>query len=136
MDTTVSNEIQMKKCPRCSTTIRRCLRYNDVIKQQLQDIAKVKAEMQKKAIRGLEEKPYLLRHRLCVLEAKFPQNIYSNFWSTLQRDLDKLRNGLRATLLENKMMLINRFCETFVKMKALVQKVPMEFFKEHNLEGK
>ena len=135
MDTTVSNEIQMKRCPRCSKAIRRCLRYSDLIKQQLQDISKVKAEMQKKTICGLEEKPHLLRHRLRRLKVKFPQKIFLKFWSTLQRDLDKLTNGLRATLLENKMMLIDRFCVTFTKMKELVQKVPMEFFKEHNLEG-
>lgn len=135
MDATISNEIQMKRCPRCSTTIRRCLRYSDVIKQQLQDISKVKAEMRKKTICGLEEKPFLLRNRLYRLKDKFPQKIFSNFWSTLQLDLHKLTNRLRATLLENKIMLTNRFCVTFTKMKNLVQEVPMEFFKEHNLEG-
>ncbi len=38
-------DIQLKKCPKCSTIIRRNLRYGNTIKQMLLDIEKVKKRM-------------------------------------------------------------------------------------------
>ena len=40
-----SQPIQLKSCPRCKTPIRKSLRYGNVIKQQLNDIEKVKEKL-------------------------------------------------------------------------------------------
>lgn len=40
-----AKEIQMKCCPRCKTIIRTCYRYGDIIKQNFQDIVKVKTKI-------------------------------------------------------------------------------------------
>ena len=42
MDDENSKEIQMKRCPRCKTIIRSCYRYGDIIKQNFQEIVRVK----------------------------------------------------------------------------------------------
>ena len=74
-DTTGSQAIQVKGCPLCSTPIRTCLRYSNVINQQLQDIEKVKREMRRKmrkeGDRGLQQKRHDLAKRLAKLERNF-----------------------------------------------------------------
>jgi hypothetical protein len=40
-----ANPIQLKGCPICKTTIRKCLRYGNLINQILEDIERVKGQM-------------------------------------------------------------------------------------------
>lgn len=134
-DTTDSHVIQMKTCPRCTTVIRRSLRYGNVIKQRLQDIEKVKAVMREKTNCKLGKKQNRLQDRLTGLEEKFASECFTRFWLTLQRGIKKLQNGLMAALLENRMTLVERFCLTFEKMKVHLRKLPVEICKENNLEG-
>lgn len=44
-ETNAANDIQMKQCPRCKTTIRRNLRYGNIINSLLGDIEKVKTRI-------------------------------------------------------------------------------------------
>lgn len=134
-DTTDSQVIQMKTCPRCKTTIRLSLRYGNVIKQRLQDIEKVKKVMHNKISRGMAKKRSLLLHRLTHLSAKFNGESHERFWLTLQRGIRNLDNGLMAALLENKVMLMERFCLMSEKMKENLRILPVEVCKENNLEG-
>lgn len=135
-DTTESHVIQMKRCPLCSTTIRLSLRYGNVIKQQLQDIAKVKAKMRKRTSRGLSEKMMRLLNRLTKLSAKFSGETYHLDWVVLVRGVRKLKNGLMAALLENKVMLMERFCVMKEKIKANASTLTLDVCKETNLNGK
>lgn len=133
-DTTESHAIQMKVCPRCSTPIRTCLRYSNVINQQLQDIEKVKVEMWRKirrgGNRGLQKKRHDLAKRLANLETKFSGERQKRSWGSLKRAVDKLveaekkepmvsltANELTVALIENKVMLMERFCFISEKMR-------------------
>ncbi|XP_053404555.1 NFX1-type zinc finger-containing protein 1-like [Mercenaria mercenaria] len=40
-----SNSIQLKGCPLCKTTIRKCLRYGKIVNQALEDVERVKQQM-------------------------------------------------------------------------------------------
>ena len=134
--TTESHVIQMKRCPLCSTTIRLSLRYGNVIKQQLQDIEKVKAEMQKRTSHGLTEKMTRLLNRLTKLSAEFSGETYHLDWMVLVRGVHKLKNDLMATLLENKVMLMERFCVMREKIKVNASSLTLDVCKETNLNGK
>ena len=132
-DSTDSHVIQMKTCPRCRTTIRRSLRYSAVIKQQLQDIDKVKVELLRKTRRGLRGKKKLLLDRLICLSTKLVGDSHEHFCQTLTRGVEKLNDVVMAAVLENKVMLMERLCSVNEKMRA---RLPVEVFKEANLEGK
>lgn len=151
-DMTESHAIQMKVCPRCSTPIRTCLRYGNVVKQQLKDVEKVKAKMwekiYKRGNRGLEKKKWDLTRRMAKLEIKFWCERQKRSWGTLKRAVDKLLDDkkelmvsltdseLTVALVENKMMLMERFCLMSRKMKVHLKKLPVEVCKEYNLESK
>ena len=132
-DSTDSHVIQMKTCPRCRTTIRRSLRYSAVIKQQLQDIDKVKVELLRKTRRGLRGKKKLLLDRLICLSTNFVGDSHEHFCQTLTRGVEKLNDAVMAAVLENKVMLMERLCSVNDKMGA---RLLVEVFKEANLEGK
>ena len=134
-DSTDSHVIQMKTCPRCRTTIRPSLRYSAVIKQQLQDIDRVKVELLQKTRRGLRGKKKLLLGRLICLSTKFvgDGDSHEHFFQTLTRGVKKLNDAVMAAVLENKVMLMERLCSVNEKMRA---RLPVEVFKEVNLEGK
>jgi len=135
-DSTDSHVIQMKACPRCKTTIRRSLRYSAVIKQQLQDIDKVKVKMLRKTRRGLRGTKKLLLDRLICLSTKFTGESHEHFCQTLTRGVYKLKDAVMAALLENKVMLMERLCSMNEKMRANLRRLPVEVCKEDNLEGK
>jgi len=131
-DTTDSHVVQMKTCPRCRTTIRRSLRYSAVIKQQLQDIEKVKFEILKNTRFGLLNKVNLLLRRLTCLTTKSNGETHKR----LMRAVGRLDDHLNAAVIENKVMLMERFCMMYEKMKVNLRRLPVEVCKEHNLEGK
>lgn len=131
-----SHVIQMKRCPRCSTTIRLSLRYGKVINQQLQDVEKVKAEMHQRISVGLFKKTIALKKRLDILEGKFNGQIYERMWAIVERSILKLKDGLMAALLENKVMLLERFISLNEKWKANMRDLPVDVCKENNLSGK
>ena len=59
-------EIQFKCCPKCKTSVRRSLRYGNVIKQTVCDMEKVKEKI-------MEDTDSVSSDRLRKLEASFPQ---------------------------------------------------------------
>lgn len=130
-----SHVIQMKRCPRCSTTIRLSLRYGKVINQQLQDVEKVKAEMHQRISVGLFKKTIALKKRLDILEGKFNGQIYERMWAIVERSILKLKDGLMAALLENKVMLLERFISLNEKWRANMRDLPVDVCKENNLSG-
>ena len=135
-DMTESHVIQMKRCPRCYTTIRLSLRYGNVIKQQLQDIEKVKAEMHERTSSGLSMKKLVLRKRVNNLLVKFSEQSYERIWTVLARRVSKLSNGVMLALLENIVMLMERFCSLVNKWETKIRKLPLDVCKENNLDGK
>lgn len=152
-DTSESQAIQVKVCPLCSTPIRTCLRYSSVINQQLQDIEKVKRKMWRKIRNGgdreLQKKRHDLAKRLANLERKFSgEERQKRSRDSLKRAVDKLvdaknelmvsltANNLNVALIENKVMLMERFCFISEKMRVNLRKLPMEICKEFHLESK
>ena len=135
-DSTESHAIQMKMCPRCTTPIRLSLRYGDVIKRRLQEIEKVKEEIRVKTSRGLPNKTSLLLDRLNNLSKKFSSRNHRRSWLTLRRAAQNVKNGLMADLLENKVMLMERYCLLTTKMEAYSRKLPAESRKANVLDGK
>lgn len=114
-DTAESHEIQMKRCPRCSTTIRLSLRYGNIIKQQLRDIEKVKKAMYQKT-RCEPSKNWQVRDRLGKVLFKIGVGNYSNaVWLRLWNNIV---NDSTAALFENKVMLMERRYLLNEKMKA------------------
>ena len=118
-DTTGSQAIQVKVCPLCSTPIRTCLRYSNVINQQLQDIEKVKRKIWRKirkdGDRRLQKKRHDLAKRLAELERKFSvEERQKRSRDLLKLAVDKLVKNERmvspTALIENKVMLMERFC--------------------------
>lgn len=151
-DTTESHAIQTKVCPRCSTPIRTSLRYGNVIKQQLQDIEKVKAKMWRRLCKRskleLEQKKSDLARRMTNLEIKFWCERQKRSWGVLKRAVEKLLEDkkelmvsltdseLTVALVENKVTLMECFCLMSRKMKVHLKKLPVEVCKEFNLESK
>ena len=149
---TERHAIQLKVCPRCSTPIRMSLRYGNVIKQQLKDIEKVKAKLWRKlchrSSRELKKKKSDLAQWLGKLEKKFRDERPERSWGTLKSAVDKLlqdkkelmvsltENELTVALIENKVMLMERFCMMSKKMKMYLKKLPEDLCKEYKLESK
>ena len=154
-DATIGSQaIQVNVCPLCSTPIRTCLRYSNVINQQLQDIEKVKREMWRKIRKGgnreLQKKRHDLAKRLTNLERKCSAHeCQKRSRDSLKRAVDKLvdaekselivsltANDLNVALIENKVMLMERFCFISQKMRGNLRKLSMEHCKEYDLESK
>ena len=115
MDTSHLNEencevIQLRTCPRCKKSIRRSLRYGNIIKKQLFYIEKVKAKVNgnpveiKAAKKDLETS---LRALKPTLEAEDKEKD----WNTLMRRVTKLSNMFMAAVTKNQVMLMKRFAE-------------------------
>ena len=123
--------IQLKLCPRCKTPIRKSLRYGNVIKQQLEDIEKVKEKLlgDKHELKGKKERLYD-RHRTMRSMLDEPE------WLSLERSIWKLTSEWKAAVLENKLTLLERFCDTRKKMKSILGKMSGEVFSENDLQGK
>ena len=126
-----SQLIRLKSCPRCKTPIRKSLRYGNVIKQQLNDIEKVKEKLlgKKSELEGKKE-------RLSDRHFNMRSMLEEPDWQKLKRSILKLNSEWMAAVLENKLTLLERFCDTRKKMKSILGKVSREVLSENNLQGK
>lgn len=126
-----SQPIQLKSCPRCKTPIRKSLRYGNVIKEQLNDIEKVKEKL-------LGEKDELERKkgRLHCRHSKMRFMLDEPEWLRLDRSIGKLNSEWMAAVLENKLTLFERFFDTRKKTKSILGKMSREVFSENGLQGK
>ena len=126
-----SQPIQLKSCPLCKTPIRKSLRYGNVIKQQLNDIEEVKEKL-------LGEKGELVRkkERLYDRHSNMRFMLDDPDWLRLERSILKLNSEWMAAVLENKLTLLELFCDTRKKMKSILGKMSREVFSENGLQGK
>ena len=135
-DSAESQVIQLKTCPRCSSPIRCSLRYGNVIKQQLRDIEKVKKKLLVEADSGLSSKKRLLKGRLTTLSEKFNAEKYQHVWKMLKKRADTMKNGLESPLLENKIMLMERFCLMIEKARKYLKVLPEEICRANFFNGR
>ena len=135
-DSAESQVIQLKTCPRCRTPIRCSLRYGNVIKQQLRDIEKVKKKILVEADSGLSSRKRLLKGRLTTLSEKFNAENYQHVWETLKQRVDEMKNRLKFPLLENKIMLMERFCLMIEKARKYLKVLPEEICRANFFNGR
>ena len=135
-DSAESQAIQLKTCPRCRTPIRCSLRYGNVIKQQLRDIENVKKKLLVEADSGLSSKKRLLKDRLTTLSKKFNAENYQHVWETLKQRVEKMKNGLKYPLLENKIMLMERYCLMTEKAGKYLKVLPGETCRANFFNGR
>lgn len=131
--------IKMKTCPRCSTPIRKSLRYGNVIKQRLEDIAKVKiaAHGNPQEISGTQGR---LLARLTELRRFDVNDDLAKDLERLERSVNRLAKGTMAAVTENQVTLMERYCamnERINKHLCDLQKVASKWHnKQHlHLEG-
>ena len=131
--------IKMKTCPRCSTPIRKSLRYGNVIKQRLEDIAKVKiaAHGNPQEISGTQGR---LLARLTELRRFDVNDDLAKDLERLERSVNRLAKGTMAAVTENQVTLIERYCamnERINQHLCDLQKVALKWHnKQHlNLKG-
>ena len=136
IDSAESQAIQLKTCPRCRTPIRCSLRYGNVIKQQLRDIENVKKKLLVEADSGLSSKKRLLKDRLTTLSKKFNAENYQHVWETLKQRVEKMKNGLKYPLLENKIMLMERYCLMTEKAGKYLKVLPGETCRANFFNGR
>lgn len=135
-DSAESQAIQLKTCPRCRTPIRCSLRYGNVIKQQLRDIENVKKKLLVEADSGLSSKKRLLKDRLTTFSKKFNAENYQHVWETLKQRVEKMKNGLKYPLLENKIMLMERYCLMTEKAGKYLKVLPGETCRANFFNGR
>lgn len=131
--------IKMKTCPRCSTPIRKSLRYGNVIKQRLEDIAKVKiaARGNPQEISGTQGR---LLARLTELRRFGVKDDLAKDLERLERSINRLAKGTMAAVTENQVTLMERYCamnERINQHLCDLQKVALKWHnKQHlNLKG-
>ena len=129
-DPAEENVIQMKRCPRCRTSIRLSLRYGNIIKQQLRDIEKVKMIMRQKTDQGLSAKKNKLRDRVNLLSGG--QEDYIKVWKSF---LSKVKNCAMAAKLENRILLMERIGSLTKRMRENPG-LPENVCQENNFDGK
>ena len=131
--------IKMKTCPRCSTPIRKSLRYGNVIKQRLEDIAKVKiaAHGNPQEISGTQGRLLALLTELRRFGVK---DDLAKDLERLERSVNRLAKGTMAAVTENQVTLMERYCamnERINQHLCDLQKVALKWHnKQHlNLKG-
>ena len=131
--------IKMKTCPRCSTPIRKSLRYGNVIKQRLEDIAKVKiaAHGNPQEISGTQGRLLALLTELRRFGVK---DDLAKDLERLERSINRLAKGTMAAVTENQVTLMERYCamnERINQHLCDLQKVALKWHnKQHlNLKG-
>lgn len=136
-ESTESQVIQLKPCPRCKTAIRTSLRYGNVIKEQLQYIEKVK-----KKVHGdpseIEETKKRLQTRLTVLKNTLDVEDEMKEWNRLDRSVKRLSQG-KAAVIENQVTLMERYYAMSQKLKQKLVSQPACSNKGHRqcrLEGR
>ena len=129
-DTSEESGIQMKRCPRCRTSIRLSLRYGNIIKQQLRDIEKVKMIFRQKNDQGLSTKLKQLWDRVDLLSGG--QEDYINAWKPF---LSKVKNGAMAAKLENRISLMECIGSLTKRIRENPD-LPENVCHENNFDGK
>ena len=136
-ESTESQVIQLKPCPRCKTAIRTSLRYGNVIKEQLQYIEKVK-----KKVYGdpseIEETKKRLQTRLTVLKNTLDVEDEMKEWNRLDRSVKRLSQGITAAVIENQVTLMERYYAMSQKLKQKLVSQPAcsKGHSECRLEGR
>lgn len=130
--------IKMKTCPRCSTPIRKSLRYGNVIKQRLEDIAKVKiaARGNPQEISGTQGR---LLARLTELRRFGVKDDLAKDLERLERSINRLAKGTMAAVTENQVTLMERYCamnERINQHLCDLQKVALKWHKKQHLNLK
>ena len=127
--------IQLKTCPRCKKSIRRSLRYGNIIKQQLLDIEKVKAKVNGKPVE-IEVAKKDLETSLRALKPTLESEDEERDWDILMRRVTKLSNMFMAAVTKNQVMLMKRFAEINQKMKQRLSiKTQSQVSNESRVEG-
>ena len=130
VDTAEENVIQMKRCPRCSVSIRRSLRYGNIIKQQLRDIEEVKMIMRQKADQGLSVKLTQLQDRVDLMSGV--REDYLNVWKQM---FSKVKNGAMVAKLENRILLMERIRSMTARIRENPD-LPKDVCHENNFDCK
>ena len=127
--------IQLKTCPRCKKSIRRSLRYGNIIKQQLLDIEKVKAKVNGKPVE-IEAAKKDLETSLRALKPTLESDDEERDWDILMKRVTKLSNMFMATVTKNQVMLMKRFAEINRKLKhGLFMKTQSQMNDESRVKG-
>ena len=137
-DSSESQVIQLKSCPRCKTAIRTGLRYGNVIKRQLQYIEKVK-----KKVNGhqseIDERKKRLQTRLTVLKLNtLDVEDEMKEWNRLNRSVNRLSQRITAAVIENQVTLMERYyaMSQELKHKLFSQSACSKGHSECRLEGR
>lgn len=131
-DSSESQVIQLKQCPRCKTVIRTSLRYGNVIKEQLQYVEEVKKKVRGHPIE-IEETKARLQTRMTVLK----NTLEMKEWKRLDRSVKRLSQG-KGAVIENQVTLMERYYSMSQKLKQKLVSQPA-CRKGHNecrLEGR
>ena len=108
-----SSDVQLMRCPRCSTSITFSYRYGNIIKRALKNIENVKAQVQELAVE-VSNSLYQLRHlKYDVNKLKFPPTVL-RVVQPFARNVRQMhgRNILFLFTLKNHMMILQRVQET------------------------
>ena len=104
---TGSRVIKLKPCPRCNAPIRTSLRYGNVIKQQLQDIEKVKIAAHGHPSEMTEIKDRLLARLNQLKTISIGKDTESDL-QRLERSVNRMAKGTMAVVTENQVTLMER----------------------------
>ena len=140
MDTSHLNEensevIQLRTCPRCKKSIRRSLRYGNIIKKQLFYIEKVKAKVNGNPVE-IEAAKKDLETSLRALKPTLESEDEERDWDILMKRVTKLSNMFMAAVTKNRVMLMKRFAEINQKLNhRIFFKTQSQVSNESRVEG-
>ena len=140
MDTSHLNEencevIQLRTCPRCKKSIRRSLRYGNIIKKQLFYIEKVKAKVNGDQFE-IEAAKKDLETSLRALKPTLESKDEERDWDILMKRVTKLSNMFMAAVTKNRVMLMKRFAEINQKLNhTIFFKTQSQVSNESHVEG-
>ena len=127
--------IRRKQCPRCNTPVRKSLRYGNVIKQQRQDIERVKRELMGNKTE-LEKKKRSLFFRACEMLQTVDQSVKAYLEKRKNSIRKTVKSEMIAAIIENQFMLIQRLHSTGKKMQSVLGTVSPEDCSEKKLQRK
>ncbi|XP_065913577.1 NFX1-type zinc finger-containing protein 1-like [Dysidea avara] len=87
-------EIQFKCCPKCKTSVRRSLRYGNIIKQTLQDVEEVKKKMSGDGVdcKGMIKS---IRDSFCLMRLRRTGNVWNH--SHVIKTFDAIESRVQYT---------------------------------------
>ena len=127
--------IRRKQCPRCNTPVRMSLRYGNVIKQQRQDIERVKRELMGNKTE-LERKKRRLFVRACEMLKTVDQSVKAYLEKRKNSIWKTVKSEMIAAIIENQLMLVQRLDSTGKKMQSVLGAVSPENCSEKKLQRK